>query len=617
MSRQPLRSHRHWLLRSLLIAAVVAGCADREPPTAAVAGAPKAALFDEWGNARLVVDLEIDPGSPIVKGVVLVSAPKGKEVAEFALERRGDELYGTIALPVGEERRIDVRALDGDGRETHSGGTLLTAGKEPTSQLDLVLEPRSADAGEPVPVFVGSYRLAMTPRRILAEEMGNEIRIEGRLLDPDGELVPMEGDVAWRPPADFQGDIKWTLEGGVANLFGWPVEPPKKLSPFELCYLALRYCRTTKLIPEGLIPTPDWYALADGGGAQTCVMKRSGRTRCWGDGAHITVPIIDPFRFATVSAGGLAFNATHACAIDRSSVTWCWGDNSRGQLGNGSLGAPAASAQPVQVGVPQPLVSVSAGGRHSCGLTAAGTAFCWGDNDWGQLGAGQGPGGLSVVASATPLPVAGKLTFSQISAGYEHTCGLTTGGDLYCWGYGLDDRLGSFDKTEYCGSNATRYCAHAPRLVTPVGVKFSSVSVGVVVSCALSTAGAAYCWGASAIGSYGVWKSLTPLAVMGGHTFTSIAAGGWSVCGVKDDQQVLCWGSNASGELGTGDQLEREIPDTVSSTARYESLGAGPNHFCAVTVGGGRVDCWGLNTSREIGYPSPSEVLTPTRAPSW
>ena len=621
MSRQPLRSRkprsRRTFFRPLLIGVVLAGCADREPPTAVSPSAQEVALpgtFDEWGRARLVVDLEIDPGSPIVRGVVLVSAPD-REPTEFGLERQEDELFGTIAVPVGEELKLEIRTFDEGERETHGGGTVLAVkGEEPMPQLDLLLEPRSDDAGAPIPAFVGSYRLVMSPRQITAERMGDELRIEGRLLGPDGELVPMDGEIEWRPPEDFEGDYKWTLEDGVASFFGFPLEPPKKVSPFELCYLTFRYCRTTLLIPDD-IPPPDWYELVDGGGSQTCVMKHSGRTRCWGAGAHVTPSVLGAFRFRTVSAGGLAWNDTHACAIDRSSVTWCWGDNSRGQLGTNSLGIPASSAQPVKVHGPQVLVSVSAGGRHSCGLDAAGTAYCWGDNDWGQLGAGFGGVVGSPPASAVPLRVAGNLTFRQISAGYEHTCGLTTGGDLYCWGYGVDVRLGSYDPNEYCGSPANN-CAHAPRPVAPVGVKFATLSAGDEVSCALSTVGTAYCWGVDPLGSYNQSNSLKPLEVTGGHSFSAIAVGHGNVCALKDDQQVLCWGYNSNGETGTGDQLRREIPDTVNSTARYQAIGAGPSHFCAITVGGGRVDCWGRNAGGETGLPLSPYVLSPTPAPN-
>ena len=81
--------------------------------------------------------------------------------------------------------------------------------------------------------------------------------------------------------------------------------------------------------------------------------------------------------------------------------------------------------------------SLSAGGRHTCGLTARGEAYCWGDNSSGQLGNG------TVAASATPVRVRSVGAFESLSAGYIHTCAITTEGAVYCWGSNVDGQLGS------------------------------------------------------------------------------------------------------------------------------------------------------------------------------
>ena len=83
------------------------------------------------------------------------------------------------------------------------------------------------------------------------------------------------------------------------------------------------------------------------------------------------------------------------------------------------------------------LVSLAAGGAHTCGLTAAGAAYCWGSNANGQLGNGT-IGGTSVPAG----PVSGGLTFVALSAGGAHTCGVTSNGAIYCWGSNSSGQLG-------------------------------------------------------------------------------------------------------------------------------------------------------------------------------
>jgi alpha-tubulin suppressor-like RCC1 family protein len=132
---------------------------------------------------------------------------------------------------------------------------------------------------------------------------------------------------------------------------------------------------------------------------------------------------------------GLAAGRNHTCAFDALGVV-CWGSNSSGQLGQ----PPApflGHGYPIRASVPVTLVSLVAGGEHTCGLTAAGAAYCWGANATGQLGTGTF-GGTSAVA----LPVSGGLTFVSLSAGGAHTCGVTPNGSIYCWGSNSSGQLG-------------------------------------------------------------------------------------------------------------------------------------------------------------------------------
>ena len=142
-----------------------------------------------------------------------------------------------------------------------------------------------------------------------------------------------------------------------------------------------------------------------------------------------------------IPISGLAAGRNHTCALDGAGGVLCWGSNASGQLG--SAGPPAGHGWPTRAAVPVTLVSLVAGGEHTCGLTATGAAYCWGSNSKGQLGNGT-TGGTSVTAGL----VSGGLTFVTLSAGGSHTCGVTPNGSIYCWGANASGQLGDGTQTD-------------------------------------------------------------------------------------------------------------------------------------------------------------------------
>src|SRR5207302_4741548 len=119
--------------------------------------------------------------------------------------------------------------------------------------------------------------------------------------------------------------------------------------------------------------------------------------------------------FTQISAGG-----SHTCAVASSGDGYCWGYDGQGQLGDDATLADKSS--PVKVAPPAGVtfVSVSAGGNHTCGVATSGDGYCWGSDSQGQLG-----DDALFANKPTPAKVAGAFTWSTISAGANHTCGVT------------------------------------------------------------------------------------------------------------------------------------------------------------------------------------------------
>jgi alpha-tubulin suppressor-like RCC1 family protein len=340
----------------------------------------------------------------------------------------------------------------------------------------------------------------------------------------------------------------------------------------------------------------------------TCAVMTSGGVKCWGDnyyaqlGDSTTTRRMVPVDVSGLTSGvaAVAAGGRHTCAVTTGGGVKCWGFNSYGQLGTAST---AQSASPVDVwGLTTGAAAVAAGYSHTCALTAAGGLLCWGDDYSGQSGDG------TMTYHTTPVVVLGLTTgVLSVAAAAEHTCALTSGGGVKCWGRNDDGQVGN-------GTMTTSQLTAADVSGMMSGVV--AVAAGGDHACALTGGGGLRCWGDNWFGQAGDGtRTRRTLAVdVSGLTsgVTAVAAGAYHTCALTAAGGVKCWGDNHYGQLGDGTTTNRSTPGDVSGlTSGVRAVIAGKNHTCALTTGGG-VTCWGLNGSGQLGDGTVSNRSTPT-----
>lgn len=316
-------------------------------------------------------------------------------------------------------------------------------------------------------------------------------------------------------------------------------------------------------------------------------------------------------RVVVIKYRSLVAGTQHSCDIASGGFVWCWGQNgNEGRIGMTQLGAEVTSSVPVLVpntgynGIrARKLASF---GRHTCALDVNGKAWCWGGNGWGALGSS----GSS--QSATPVAVAGGLTFKDIAVGSEHSCALTNAGAMYCWGHN--------DWRQFA-LNAPAM-SEAPVAVAPQ-LQFASLTAGATYTCGVTTTNQAYCWGYDGWGnlgdgtsiSYGNTFSVTPTLVAGGRAWMHLGAGQIHSCGLTTAGQGFCWGNNG-GKLGNGGTAESSNPSPLSGAPTLTAIAVGANHNCAISTTA-EVWCWGMNANGQVGQAASVAVIRPTRVPNF
>jgi alpha-tubulin suppressor-like RCC1 family protein len=252
---------------------------------------------------------------------------------------------------------------------------------------------------------------------------------------------------------------------------------------------------------------------------------------------------------------------------------------------------------PVAVSGGRVFTAIAVGGRHACGLTGQGAAYCWGANVSGQLGNG------TTTQSAVPVAVSGNHVFTRLVAGDAQTCGLTASGEALCWG------------------SRAAYLMLFGTVPAPLGggLAFADIAVGQDFGCGITTAGATYCWGRGDQGQLGTGLPHTtgdPVPVAGGSSFRSLSARNGTTCGVTTTNTVACWGRRGHGVLGDGHLGWEARPVPVSGGLTFASLDAGDGRTCGITHGG-ETWCWGHVAGTDFNSQLHEAVPAPVAGPSF
>ncbi|WP_055477144.1 protein kinase domain-containing protein [Gordonia sp. HS-NH1] len=353
----------------------------------------------------------------------------------------------------------------------------------------------------------------------------------------------------------------------------------------------------------------------------------TGSVHCWGDndtgqlGDGTTtphtrpVPVTGVSNATAVATGGYltgenAYVST-ACAIAAGDA-YCWGNNHYGEVGNGTSGSTVDAA--TKVGTISDVKAISTGWGTTCAV--AGTdAYCWGNNEYGQLGTG---GGTDPVSAPTKVPGLGVVT--DIATAYGTTCAVSDG-SAFCWGANDNGQIGDGSTTARSApvkvgtlTDVTDIAIGGYHEASDDDDPNTNTSTYFQTTCAVA-GGDAWCWGSNAYGQIGDGTSETrqaPVKVSNLSGVSAISTDWGTTCAVSDDR-AFCWGDDDRSQLGSSGGSVK-IPREVSTLTDVTSISTGNGTSCAMSAAS--VYCWGFNNDGQIGDGSSGDGAnrtTPTK----
>jgi alpha-tubulin suppressor-like RCC1 family protein len=376
--------------------------------------------------------------------------------------------------------------------------------------------------------------------------------------------------------------------------------------------------------PTAVVGLTSGVKVVAAGEFHTCALTVSGGVKCWGNnivgqlGTGTRDNSSTPVDVTGLASGvvGILAAGNHNCALignitaAESDITVgsakCWGDNADGQLGDGTT---VNRATPVDVVDLAGGAQALAGGElHTCALTADGAVKCWGSNEYGELGDGttiRRPVPTLVVGLDSKIKAiaANGVRFTRWSpwSWGRHTCALTTGGGVKCWGLNSAGQLG----------DGTINFHPTPVDVAGLTSGVLAISAGMDHTCALTSSGSVKCWGNNNDGELGTGTAFNssplPVDVAGLPSSVRAISAGWNyTCAILADFRAMCWGSNAYNRLGGSDPTVQLLPVTPSGLGtNIRAVAASYSHTCALVQDNGSGvtsgSCWGINFNNQLG----------------
>jgi hypothetical protein len=418
-------------------------------------------------------------------------------------------------------------------------------------------------------------------------------------LDKAGQPLPGAA-LTWSAPGDSLTPLAPETDSAGRMRVAWRLGLPEGIRT-----LTIASGHATPLTVQATSTTLHAVSLTSGDGFN-CAIDASQKAWCWGANfvgtlgrgfasptpSDTAVPVSGGISFTTLSA---AKAASFACGLDAAGAAYCWGSNAGGQLGSGAVDDTALAPRPVATALR--FSQISANGPFprgtTCGLTAQGEAWCWGSNEYAQLGDSTLLAGFPS-SRLSPVRVQSSETFASVKVGFFHSCALTGTGAMYCWGLQQGDT----------GAFGAKPPAYYP---TPMPVassfQFIDVAFGNNLTCGLTTAHLAYCWGLNWFGGLGHGDTTTlapdPLLVAGGHTFQALANGNFEqIFGLDEDGLAYTWGSPACCDVS------QNTPLLMDANLHFSNMDGQQDPFEACGVdSNGAVYCTGYGTRQARGVP--------------